>query len=632
MTDTPFFSVVSVAYNDAWALMKTARSVFGQSFEDFEYIVVDGGSSDHTQELVAFWEAAGLVTCALSEPDTGVYNAMNKGLGLARGEVVLFLNASDIFADDGVLARVHRQFRDDPALDGVLGWGELKGQYWTSWTESEAVKMASLGFCHQALYVRRARLAAHPFDERRFKTDSDTLQLGRLYADGADIAILPEVLAIRGGEPGISADLERTRVSIVATLTEDYPGLDADDAEAVLAFRRRCEDPDRIAALMARADGAGDARLARHLACMVLDTLFQRPSAQLAEDRAAALMAQAADLLMDGDETGRGAEDVARLVHVQNRRADLLDQARTARQELTAATAKFETEEARRIETAQAAYDLGPAGQPSEMVVSLTTFPARLGTVHLAIRSLLEQTRRPAAIHLWLGRDEIPSHNWLPGKLRELEREGLEVHFADRTFHQYDKILHNAALNADAAFVIVDDDVIYPPLALDHLWSGHQAHPEAVIANRCHGMVIDGAGAFAPYRDWPREVRRPEPALSLLPTGAGGVLYPPGCLTDPRMTDIAALLAHAPYADDIWLKFCALAQGRPTFATALSRGSDWYHRYTPTMRAGTLMDINVSRGLNDLQIARAAAWLDGQRPGWRAALQAERFDAGDSAA
>ncbi|MCP5979077.1 hypothetical protein NL364_31755, partial [Klebsiella pneumoniae] len=76
---------------------------------------------------------------------------------------------------------------------------------------------------------------------------------------------------------------------------------------------------------------------------------------------------------------------------------------------------------------------------------------------------------------------------------------------APRTFHQYDKFLHNAALNAAAPFVIVDDDVIYPPEALAHLCEMHRLHPHAVIGNRCHSMGIE-EGAIAPYRLWQREV------------------------------------------------------------------------------------------------------------------------------
>ena len=622
MKREPFFTVITVTWNDVWSLMKTMRSVFEQDFEDIEYIVVDGASTDHSRDLVSFWEAQGLVARAVSEPDTGVYNGMNKGLGMASGRYVCFMNASDVFADPGVLSRVHR-FLAANEQDGVLGWGELNGQIWASWAETEAFTLASLGFCHQALFVRRTLLAEEPFDERRFKTDSDTQQLGRLYRNGARIAILPEVLAVRGGEPGISADLERSAASIADTLTGEYPGLTPTDAAAILAFRRRCEEPDAALALMQRPDPQLDSRLSGHMARMVLDTLCQKQSARLD--------AGTVDRMTDGAlatlaRDGTGADDIERLIHAQTLRARMMAERRTVRRDLDSAIARFEAEETRRIEKVRAAPQgvaPGAAIRALRPVVSLTSFPARLRTVSFAIQSLFEQTCPPQEIHLWLGRDEVPGPNWLPGRLRALEARGLRIHFADRTFHQYDKFLHNAGLGADAPFIIVDDDVIYPPQALEHLLEAHRLHPEAVVANRCHRMGFDADGQPTPYSGWTREVRTPAPDITLMPTGAGGVLYPPGFMTDPRVTGIADILAHAPYADDVWLKVCALAQGRPTFATALSHKADWYHRYTPSMRDGSLMGTNVERGLNDVQIARCLLWLDRQRPDWRADLPAD---------
>lgn len=612
MRVSPFFSIISVTRNDAWSLSKTAQSVFRQSFTDFEYIVVDGASDDGTSDLVDFWKAQGLVARAISERDTSVYNAMNKGLRMASGQFVCFLNASDVFAADDTLGKVHQLLRSRP-LDGVLGWGELNNQIWASWVEDAAFKMASLGFCHQSLFVRRSLLLEHPFDERPFKTDSDTRQLGRLFEQGARIPILPEVLAVRGGEPGISADLERTRISIMNTMTEEYPGLSATEAGQIIDFRRKCAGPGHMLALMDQPV----ARLARHLAYMVLDTLFQNASKAQDMTVVESLTDKALQILSADEAALRNVE---RLICAQTQRDQFLKEHDVARNDLDRVISKFHDEEEARIRKVKASMPVGVVGRSSNLVISLTSFPARIKTVHFAIRSLLEQTCRPKEIHLWLGRNEIPGRNWLPSKLRALEEHGLQIHFADRTLHQYDKFMHNTALNADAPFVIVDDDVIYPPQALEHLLEAHKKYPHAVIGNRCHRIGIGKNGSLAGYQAWKREQQMPGPSFQLLPTGAGGVLYPAGFLSDTMVTNIDDILSCAPYADDIWLKATALARGIPTVATALSHGSDWYHRYTPSMWAGTLQHANVEGGLNDVQIARCLKWLTRIRPGWRAEM------------
>jgi GT2 family glycosyltransferase len=605
---SPFFTIISVAYNDAWSLTKSARSVFRQSFSDFEYIVVDGASLDGTRSLIEFWVTNGLISNAVSEPDTGVYNAMNKGISLAKGEFVCFLNAGDVFANDLVLAKAHEVLAKAPA-DGVLGWGELNGQIWASWAETEAFKLASLGFCHQSLFVKRALLLDHPFDERPFKTDSDTRQLGRLYAAGARIPIIPEVFAVRGGEPGISANISRTKVSIINTLIEEYPGIDEICAEQIVMFRRQCTGPLEMCALLENAAPP----LQMHLAYMVLDTLLLRQSKQLSEFEAERLYDCAYSVLASHDVGTKTPVD--KLLDSHNIRQTILEENAATSKALKSEIVHFGAQEKMRISKLQIARNA--RCDQEDYVVSLTSFPARISTLHFVIQSLVEQTCPPREIHLWLGKDEIRDRGWLPSALLEFEKQGLQVHFVNRTCHQYDKYLHNSSLNNNSPFVIVDDDVIYPPHSMESLLNTHRAHPHAVIANRCHliGMTTDGA--VEKYGKWLREIQVAQPRLRAIPTGAGGVLYPLGFLCEPMVTSVQDILAHAPYADDIWLKVCALARGIPTMSTPLSRGSDWYLRYTPTMKAGALHATNVDLGLNDLQIQRCFEWLSNQRPAWR---------------
>lgn len=610
----PFFSIITVAYKDAWALTKTARSVFCQSFSDFEYIVVDGNSNDGTAGLVEFWEAASLINRSCIEPDRGVYDAMNKGVSLARGQFLCFMNAGDLFANDDVLSRVHDVLSTEE-LDGCLGWGELNGQIWASWCESSAFKLSSLGFCHQSLYVRRQMLKASPFDDRPHKTDSDTLQLGRLYEANANIKIVPEVWALRGGEPGISANLDRTKTSIADTIVSEYPSANQEVAESILAFRRRGEQVSEIGRLLQSAPMP----LRSHLACMVLDTAFQRPSLQIDSDHLLNLVEQSIAAL-EKDEDVDVPALVDRLVNAQTMRAAYLSERAERADLLKKEIVRFSEQEDQRFASLISSPHRFSGRPEGDYIVALTSFPARIRTLHFVVRALVEQTCPPSEIHLYLGKDEIPNKNWLPRQLLAFEDRGLHVHFETKTCHQYDKFLHGFDLNATRPYVIVDDDVIYHPYSMATLLEGHKQFPRTVVANRCHRMEVHRDGTLGPYANWKREQCSPNPSLALMPTGAGGVLYPPGFLNSGQITDVDLILSHAPYADDVWLKFCALAQNVPTFATALSAGANWYVRYTPTMRAGTLMATNVSRGLNDIQIQRCAEWLDGVNPGWRERL------------
>lgn len=111
-------TIVTVCRNSAATLPDTLRSVAEQSYPDIEHVIVDGASRDATSEVVK--QHGTHVAQFVSEPDHGIYDAMNKGLGLASGDVIGFLNADDRYADDHVIARVVTAMKRD-SLDAVFG-------------------------------------------------------------------------------------------------------------------------------------------------------------------------------------------------------------------------------------------------------------------------------------------------------------------------------------------------------------------------------------------------------------------------------------------------------------------------------------------------------------------------------
>src|SRR6478672_4454304 len=106
---SPSVSIVTVVRNDAGHIARTLDSVLAQRDADLELVVVDGGSSDGTQAIVQGYGSR--IGAFLSEPDTGIYDAMNRGIGLARGEYVLMMNSGDVFASDDALSSLLRLTR-----------------------------------------------------------------------------------------------------------------------------------------------------------------------------------------------------------------------------------------------------------------------------------------------------------------------------------------------------------------------------------------------------------------------------------------------------------------------------------------------------------------------------------------
>jgi glycosyltransferase involved in cell wall biosynthesis len=111
-------SVITVSYNSAETLEQTLKSVVEQDWPKIEHILIDGASTDGTADIIERYK--GILTQVVSEPDQGIYDAMNKGLNLAKGDIICFLNADDQYATQTVLTQVATQMREHE-LDALLG-------------------------------------------------------------------------------------------------------------------------------------------------------------------------------------------------------------------------------------------------------------------------------------------------------------------------------------------------------------------------------------------------------------------------------------------------------------------------------------------------------------------------------
>lgn len=193
-------SIITVCYNSAATISNTLQSVREQTYADIEHIVVDGGSSDDTLALVA---AEGVhVAKLVSEPDGGIYDAMNKGLAIATGEVVGFLNSDDVFAGADVVSKI-AQVMKDPLVDAC--YGDLVYvatedmskvvRYWKS--REYQVGLCARGWmpAHPTFYVRRKVYQCHGGFDLSLKLQADfEMALRLLDISQIRTAYLPEIL------------------------------------------------------------------------------------------------------------------------------------------------------------------------------------------------------------------------------------------------------------------------------------------------------------------------------------------------------------------------------------------------------------------------------------------------------
>ena len=152
-------SIITINYNDCVGLRKTIESVVNQTYKDFEYIVIDGGSTDGSVDVIR--EYADTIDYWISESDKGIYNAMNKGIDVAKGEYYNFLNSGDTFCDKNTLDYVSRYISN---YDIVCGNTIMPYR-------QEPIKKITFNslysgtICHQCAFIKGTLMKKYRYDE-----------------------------------------------------------------------------------------------------------------------------------------------------------------------------------------------------------------------------------------------------------------------------------------------------------------------------------------------------------------------------------------------------------------------------------------------------------------------------------
>lgn len=152
-------SIITINYNNKAGLTKTIESVISQDYSQFEFIVIDGGSTDGSVEIIKKHKKH--INYWVSEPDRGIYHAMNKGIFAAKGEYCNFMNSGDYFCDSHVLTSV---FQKGDSANIICG-----NTFTTEWIKApKSITMSFLfnqTICHQCAFIKRQLLLKYNYDE-----------------------------------------------------------------------------------------------------------------------------------------------------------------------------------------------------------------------------------------------------------------------------------------------------------------------------------------------------------------------------------------------------------------------------------------------------------------------------------
>ena len=167
-------SIITINLNNKDGLQKTIDSIVSQTFKDFEWIVIDGGSTDGSKELIELY--ANHFACWVSEPDKGVYNAMNKGIKVAKGEYINFMNSGDCYAKDDVLENL---FGSPHAADVIYGYmtrDTVDGEFVNLPLMKNKLTWMDFyydGLPHQSAFIKRQLFETYGYYDESLKAVSD---------------------------------------------------------------------------------------------------------------------------------------------------------------------------------------------------------------------------------------------------------------------------------------------------------------------------------------------------------------------------------------------------------------------------------------------------------------------------
>jgi len=158
-------SIITICYNDKQGLQRTLESIKSQTAHSFQYIVIDGASTDGSADLLS--DYASVIDDSVSEPDGGIYNAMNKGIRKAEGEYCLFMNAGDtLFADD-TIERVLPLLDGTDFLSGdtICVFPDGKTKVWKAVNNTTTYLLSIYSLSHQATFIKTELLKKRPYRE-----------------------------------------------------------------------------------------------------------------------------------------------------------------------------------------------------------------------------------------------------------------------------------------------------------------------------------------------------------------------------------------------------------------------------------------------------------------------------------
>lgn len=215
-----FFSIITINYNNKIGLEKTIKSVIDQTFHNYEFIIIDGGSNDGSSDIIKKY--ADHITYWVSEPDNGRYNAMNKGIKQATGQYLNFMNSGDTYHSQSVLEDIAKMNLTEDIITGGFFNKEKKEKHIIKPQDVTLLTMLKETFNHQATFFKRELFQNKLYDEKYIIQSDAKFNLQSIIYDNCSVKIIDYIIADYDFN-GISSNLQMVYQERNQLLEELFP-------------------------------------------------------------------------------------------------------------------------------------------------------------------------------------------------------------------------------------------------------------------------------------------------------------------------------------------------------------------------------------------------------------------------
>lgn len=562
-------SIIVPCYNSAPFLRQCINSILNQSFSSFQLILVDDGSTDDTLSILNAYKNIDSRIAVLSQKNQYAGVARNYGMSIATGKYLLFLDSDDFFEKTfvGKLYHAAEKYNSDIVI--------CDGYYFN--TATGEIASPSVFLQHHNLPIKKAfsykdipdkilhitidcpwnKLFKREFIQRHNLTFQNTRSANDIFFVDSALLLASRISTV---DERLIYYRKNVKTSLQATRAKEPLNF----YQALTAVRSRIEHEPCyssvrrsllslfIAACRFHLNNAQDKSTFLTLYEFYKTTAFAEWALDISKDT---------DFVFSADK--KWVDSVLRSS----------------------------------AEEYLCTHQSLPFLKPS-IIISLTSYPARISYVASVIESIKCQTVKPDKILLWLAESQfVNKEKDLPAELLAQIDEVAELRWCE-DIRPHKKYYYAMQEYPDSILITIDDDIYYDSKLIESLLASYLKYPYAVSAMRAHLITFED-GEIAPYKNWKREIDTVGvPSYALCATGVGGVLYPPHSLSKETF-NLEAIKQTCLNADDLWLKVMEIISGVPVVVAR----KPCKLTYIDGSQETALWKQNDSLGANDPQFA-----------------------------